>query len=148
MSQPHKILFVCSGNICRSPMAEGIAPYLGDRLGVWVEARSAGTLGIQGEPAARNAVRACQQVGVDISGHVSQGVTELLLDWADVVLTMELRHNLFVREKFPRHAEKAILLGPFGGQHEIDDPVGRWIFAFRRSRKELEKCLEGYLRRL
>ena len=147
-SSPKKLLFVCSGNICRSPMAEGMARTFGEQSGIAVDVQSAGTLGIEDHPAHERIVQACAKVGVDVYGHRSQGITDELVEWADMVLVMELAHAEFIREHHPHIGEKMFMLGNFGGLHEIDDPIGGWWFAYGRSREEVERCVRGLLSRI
>jgi protein-tyrosine-phosphatase len=91
------ILFVCLGNLCRSPMAEGIArdlvateyPGLSGRIGI----ASAGVAAMDGEPATPEAVRAMRARGIDISLHRSRRATPEIVDSSDLVLVMEDRHS-------------------------------------------------------
>ena len=100
-------------------------------------------------PADPKAVAVCGEIGVNIDSHRSQGVTNELVDWADYILVMELRHAQYVREYHPQVGEtKVLMLGTFGGQYEIPDPVGGWKFQFRRSRKQIERCISGFLGRV
>ena len=145
---PHRLLFVCTANICRSPMAEELARlYAAERQ--WnVEVRSAGTHALAGQEAAANAIKAIRDVGGDLSRHQSQPMSLDLVEWADRILVMEIRHASTIRELYPEADEKVQLLGTFGGTMEIDDPYGRWIFAFRRSRDEIRRCVETFMDRL
>jgi protein-tyrosine-phosphatase len=148
MPRPTQLVFVCSGNICRSPMAEVMSEAIGDQLGLAVRARSGGTLGLLDRPAAANAVQVCREIGVDLSGHRSQGISDELLGWADHVLVMELAHATHLREHFPSVGDKVLLLGPFAGMPEIPDPVGGWPWRFRRTRTQLDTALRALFRRL
>ena len=148
MARPLKLLFVCSGNICRSPMAEALSEAIGDELGITVRARSAGTLGIRESAAAPKAIAVCKEVGVDISAHRSQGITHELISWADWVLVMELAHASHLREYYPEVGERMLPLGNFAGTAEIPDPIGGWKWTFRRVRKQLERALRAVLPRL
>ena len=143
-----KLLMVCSGNICRSPMAEILAPMLGDRMGVDVRAKSAGTLGLVDRPADAKSVAVCRELGLDLRAHRSQPLTEDLVAWADRILVMELTHAGHVREFFPSGADKVLQLGPFAGLAEIPDPIGGWTFQFRRCRDQIQRGLEEFLRRV
>lgn len=138
---------VCSGNICRSPMAEALAPMVGDRMGVDVRAKSAGTLGLVDRPADPKSVAVCREIGLDLRAHRSQGLSDELVAWADRILVMELSHAAHVREFFPDSADKVLQLGPFAGLAEIPDPIGGWTFQFRRCRDQLERGLEAFLKR-
>lgn len=143
-----RVLFVCSGNICRSPMAEGLLRHLAETQDLGIEVASAGTLQIEGRPAEKNAVWAAGRVGVDLRAHRSQGLTRELVDWADDVLGMEVEHLTWIHANLGDVGDKARLLGPFGGSFEIADPMGGWWWAFSRCRDELASCVEGYVRRL
>ncbi len=146
--EPHRLLFVCTANICRSPMAEGLARAYGNERRWRVESRSAGTRALDGHPAAPNAVKALRELGIDIRENRSQPVTDELVAWADRILVMEMRHAQDLREEFPASDGKLQLLGTFGGIVEIADPYGGWIFRFRRSRDEIRRCVEALVDRL
>ena len=148
MSRPLRLLFVCSGNICRSPMAEVLAEARGDAIGLPVEARSAGTLGLIDRPADPKAVAVCRERGLDLSTHRSQGLTPELLAWADHIIVMEQSHAAHLREYYDVRGDKILPLGPFGGYGDIPDPIGGWTFTFRWCRRRLEASLDGLLRRL
>ena len=142
------VLFVCSGNICRSPMAEGLLRTYAEIRQRPVEVRSAGTLGIREAPADAYAVAVCAEIGVDLGGHRSQALTPELVAWADYVLVMEYAHAAVVRTMMPEVGEKVLLLGGFGRAMEIADPIGGWKFQFRWSRDEIKVAVEMFLDRL
>ncbi len=137
-------MFVCTANICRSPMAEGIARAEADRTGLPVEVRSGGVLGLQARAAAPNAIKACKEVGIDISSHSSSGITAADVAWVDAVLVMEIRHQQELHRRFPELEGRVVLLGTFGGRPEIDDPIGSWMWRFRRTRKVISHCIERF----
>ena len=147
-SRPHRLLFVCTANICRSPMAEGLARDYARRRGWPVEVRSGGIMGLMDKPAAANAVAVMKEIGVDISMHRSGGIDDELLEWADYVLVMELRHQSVLHERHPQCEGRVMMLGPFGGIHEVADPVGGWKWRFRKSRDSLKTCTEAFMDRL
>lgn len=131
------VLFVCSGNSCRSPMAEGLLRLkLPSRLQDEVVVESAGTLGIEGMPAARHSVEIVQERGGNISQHRSQGVTAELVEDADLILAMALEHVDYLHENFPQYRENVFLLKRFARNNneaasqddpdddEIFDPIG------------------------
>jgi protein-tyrosine-phosphatase len=148
VTAPHRLLFVCTANICRSPMADALARRYAEERGWTYEILSAGTHAREGDAAAANAVKAVREVGGDLSGHRSQPMTEELARWADRILVMEMRHAADVRERFPIADEKVQLLGTFGGLVEIDDPYGSWIFTYRRRRDEIRRCVEQLMDRM
>jgi protein-tyrosine phosphatase len=106
--RPLRLLFVCSGNVCRSPMAAAIADRVALELAREVEIRSAGTLGLVGRPATPSVVAACREIGLDLAAHRSQGLTEELVRWADRILVMEPEHAVRVRELVPDVGEDLV----------------------------------------
>ena len=115
------ILFVCTGNTCRSPMAEAIArDLLGDGSGVTV--RSAGVAAGEGYPATAEAQEAMKRMGLDLSAHRSQPVTRELIDGSDVIFAMTDGHRRDMLALDPSAAARVFLLDPGGGS--IPDPIG------------------------
>jgi len=142
---PHRLLFVCTANICRSPMAEALALLCAEERGWAIEARSCGVEALTGLPAAPNSIRVIDEVGGDLSRHLAQPMSEELALWADRVLVMEIRHATMIRERFPAADDKIQLLGHFGGVMEVADPYGSWVFTYRRSRDLIRRCVDGLL---
>lgn len=124
------IVFICTGNTCRSPMAAGIArKILGERLGVRpdelgakrVRVVSAGIYAASGSPATSEAVKAAAELGADLSSHASQSATADLLRRADVIYTMTESHRQEILDRYPEAAAKTSCLDPDG---DIEDPIG------------------------
>lgn len=128
-------------------MAEALAPIVGMRHAIDVEARSAGTLGLVGKPCPRQLVAVAREVGIDLTRHRSQGVTQALLDWADDVLVMEAAHAEWLAKEMPGlDLEKVVQLGPLVGRSQIDDPHGAWFKGpYRSMREEVGTALERFL---
>ena len=125
------ILFVCTGNSCRSPMAEGLfKKYLAEKLDCTIDRlvekgyiiTSTGTLGMVGFPASAGAIRACAAKGVDVSNHRSRALTGLLIEQSDVVFVMAQGHRNAVMDINPESANKCLLLAEDG---DIEDPIGQ-----------------------
>lgn len=144
------LLVVCSGNICRSPMAEGILRALLGRAPSGHEVKSAGTLDIVGRPPAGNAQLTAGERGVDLRAKRSCALDASLLDWADVVLGMERAHLDVARARARGPLPRLQLLGaeePALPGGEIPDPVGQGLEAFDECCELLWRCCERFLAR-
>lgn len=114
-----KVLMVCTGNTCRSPMAEGILKQMCTACDVL----SAGIHAADGSTASENALRVMRKRGIDISGHRAATVTASVMKQADLVLTMTRQQKQVLRLMFPEMAEKIMTLGEFAqSDAEIPDP--------------------------
>lgn len=142
------ILFVCTGNLCRSPMAAGIAKeYLSERLGVGASELesagyrvvSAGTAALEGTPASPDAVEVMNEIGIDISDHRSRPLTVQLARDADEIFVMSPHHLDAVKEIDWDSVGRAQLLSPYGS--EIQDPIGLPRNVYRRIRDELRDAI-------
>ncbi len=146
--RPTRLMFVCTANICRSPMAEGYARHLVQASGLRLEVASGGIMGIMDRPPDAMAVRTMAEIGIDISDLRSGGVPPDLLDWADYVLVMELRHQMRLRELHPAVDGKIMPLGSFGGASEVPDPIGAWRWKFRRVRGLITRSIDSFVQNL
>jgi len=148
-TRPHRLLLVCTANICRSPMAEAFAKSYGRERGWAIEAMSAGVSAFSDNRAAPRSVKAMAELGIDIGPHRSRPIDEEHMLWADYVLVMELRHATRIRELWPQQEGKVMMLGNFGGVMEIDDPYGSWFMGrYRRCRDEIQRCTHTFIDRL
>jgi protein-tyrosine phosphatase len=141
-----RVLVVCSGNICRSPMAEGILRHLAAEAGMPLELRGAGTLKIVGRPPSAEAVEACREKGVDISGLRSAALDEERLEWADQVLCMAQHHVESCLALAP--SADVVRLGQWSTVlpgEDIADPVGQPLPAFRTTYKILDDACRAWI---
>jgi protein arginine phosphatase len=118
-------LFICTGNTCRSPMAEAILKHVSDdKLNV----QSAGLFAVPGSPANEKAIQVLQNKSIPIS-HQSQAISKSLLEWADIVLTMTMEHKQVINQRYSSFAEKVYTLKEYvsliEGKNEIWDEIKR-----------------------
>jgi protein-tyrosine phosphatase len=145
------ILFVCSGNTCRSPMAEAITRrVLAERLHVpepelerkGISVISAGSYAMPGAPAAAAAVEAVKGMGADLSHHRSRPLTVELIHQADMIFTMGRSHAMAVQALVPSATDKVATLDPAG---DIEDPIGGDTALYRTLAGQLQTLIEKRL---
>jgi protein-tyrosine phosphatase len=148
------VLFVCTGNTCRSPLAEGLAKkVLADRLGCTVDelpARgfwvlSAGVATYGGSPAAMEAVTVAAEFGADLSGHASRPVNPQLLLAADDVIAMTRSHLHALASRFPVTGPTGPAVRLLGGEEDLDDPIGAGEEVYRECARTILRYLERFL---
>ena len=150
-----KVLFVCTGNTCRSPMAEGILKKMLEDKGAGnLEVTSAGTHGLPNAPASLFAIQVVGERGVDLSRHRSRRLTPEMIKQADLILAMSPEHLGYMKRIEGTAGHKAYLLKAFpredpasnkgsdGGVLSIEDPIGGRPEDYERSFKEIEKEIE------
>ena len=154
------ILFVCTGNTCRSAMAEGIfKKILKERKedNSSFNILSAGISALPGISPTPEAIKVMSEQGIDISQHHAQELREEIIKKADLILVMANEHKEYVHKEFPFAQNKTFLLKKFTlnnktesnqkneRNYEIIDPIGRKIEFYRIIARELKKNLEKIL---
>jgi protein-tyrosine-phosphatase len=154
----YKIVYVCTGNTCRSPMAEGILKKrLADAGYKDVHVLSAGIGTLDGYPATPTGVNTAQKHGIDISEHHSRRLTGKLFKEVDLVFALADNHYEFMRN-FPDADKKLFMVKGFPRQeladkeHSVDDPLGgtleEYEATFQEIEREIVRSLPDILRRI
>ena len=125
-----KILFVCTGNTCRSPMAEAILRHVNKD----VEVQSAGIFAANGGQANPYTVEVLQTNGIGCV-HDSQPVTNAIMQWADVVLTMTVSHQAHLKMEYPQYIDKihALLTYVTDEHTNVMDPYGGTLIDYEET---------------
>ena len=147
-----KILFVCTGNMCRSPMAVGLVkkalPQGGD-----VEISSAGLIVSDGLPASPNAIKVMAEEDIDISGHQSRHLTREIVTGTNVIFVMTQWHkleliNLLEKPGKEIYLIKELMKNKLRGSLDIEDPIGKSIVFYRKCRDEIKKAVPTMLEKI
>ncbi|MBU0518051.1 hypothetical protein KKA00_11255 [bacterium] len=141
-----QILTICTGNICRSPMAEALLKKkIGPKLAKYVHVASAGTHAMEGMPASHTGIATAVKMNVDLSLHSSQPLTPYLIGRSDIILAMQPEHVKIVLRLAPTAGPRTFLLKEFGmpkGYNPqgsiIDDPIAQSDEFYDRVYKELD----------
>ena len=144
---PRKVLFICSGNICRSAYAPVVFNRLLAKKNMSCRIFSAGTLRISGREAAPNMIRAAQELGDDLTHHRSTPLSAPLLQASDVIFVMSPEHVKVCCEFQPDCAPRICVLAHWlePAAIEIPDPMGSPYEAYQRAVAQINQALEHWL---
>jgi len=131
-----RILFVCSGNSCRSPMAQAITEKMIGNLRI--EISSAGTDTSFYNRASQETIEVLKEVGIDITHFVSSSVTEQMLAFSDLIFVMEEKHKERILQLFPQAYDKTFVLN-------VPDPAGGNIFHYREIRDIITDRIKNFV---
>jgi len=146
--QIENILFVCTGNICRSPFAQGLFAKYVAQLGLkGVTGDSAGLLALPDNAATYLAQRVAGEHGVSLTEHKAKSVSKELAAWSDLILVMEKSHEHALMAAFPEVAGKVLLLRHFARygsrRRGIADPYGLEYEAYRFCFLDIQDAISG-----
>ncbi len=142
--ETHAVLFVCSANICRSPMAEWLLRHLVRAEADHWDIASAGVWALPGNPAAENTVAVLRRRGIEIQGHISKEITREMMNTYQLILTMERGQKEALQLAFPEHAQKVFLLSEMvSSSYEIVDPIGKSPEEYEATAEEIEMILRA-----
>jgi protein-tyrosine phosphatase len=148
------ILFVCTGNTCRSPMAAALMKRkILEKFGetyrghaVPIRTHSAGVSAFGGDPASHGARQAMRGFGLRLDEHQSAQLNASMVDQADLILVMGQRHRNVIVSQWPEAASKVHLLASDGG--EISDPFGGPSEVYQRCAEQLERHTNAWIQRI
>lgn len=139
-----KILVVCTGNICRSPAAEGLLKHYLKDTHPDIMIQSAGTHALIGHPADQNATDVLQERGIDITAHRARQLKHELVGWSDLILVMEKHHLKDIGGRFPSAIGKVIGLGKWQNI-DIPDPFRQSKAIFLENITLIDACVKDWL---
>lgn len=152
---PRRLLFVCKGNICRSPFAARVAGLrLAGLAAQQVECRSAGFRVSRETKSPPQAVEACKRFGVSLDDHVSVALDEGLMRSSDAVIVMEAAHYALLVRQYPAYRDRVLLLPLFApatsgtrghARYNITDPYGRPVPDFEACYERIDEALDELL---
>ena len=139
-----RLLFVCSGNTCRSPLAGVLARQIADDRAMNVVVASAGISAVDGAPASGHARTVAAALGGSLADHKSMRVTRGLLGAADRVLSMTAAHRDQLLASWPELSDRVMTLGEASGVDvDVDDPWGGSFEDYERCAAQLGRMLRA-----
>ena len=145
-----KVLFICTANVCRSPMAERLFAHEVSKtdLPKRIISYSAGLSAMDGDKASQNSIDACKELGLDITDHKSTGLTRTSLEEASVVFCMTESHRALINMYFDLPQGYPIfLMREFveEGAKELPDPYGQDIDVYRECRDRMLEAIPSLM---
>ena len=148
-----KVMFICTGNICRSAMAEGMFRKMTENMGD-IEVFSCGVYAETGDYATYNAVEAAKEYDADISSHRATNIRESEIEKMDLILCATNSHKQSVLYLYPGLKGKVFTMKEYaridknGQDMDIKDPWGYDEYVYRRCAEEINECLEKTLEKI
>ena len=148
-----KIMFICTGNICRSAMAEGYLKKRAQEENIQVEVCSSGIYGEEGSEASYLAKEAMKEYDVDLKAHIATVTAKSNIKEMDLILCATTSHKRIINQMYPDLAEKTYTIKEYAyGQDcrdlDISDPWGYDITVYRRCAAELTNAIEEIIKKI
>lgn len=147
-----KVMFICTGNICRSAMAEGIFKKIVKEKMKDVQVYSCGIYAEDGDYATYNAIEAAKYYDVDISNHRATNIRNSQIEKMDIILCATSSHKNIVKLMYPNLENKIYTIKEYAGLDkngtDIEDPWGYDIQTYRKCIIEINKCLEKIIEKI
>ena len=138
----NSILFICSANICRSPMVMGLLRSMVEDSSDQWKIESAGVWDMGGQQVAPNTQLVLKERGIDLNDHTSRTVTGTMLSEFNLVLVMEDIHKEVLKLAFPQYTDRIYMLSEMVGEfYNIVDPIGSSLADFEETALEMERIL-------
>ena len=139
-ARPFTVLFVCTGNTCRSALAQAIFSQKSREAGLEIRFLSAGTTALEGDPASAHARTVAREKGLDLDSHVAAAVSAEHVAQADVILTMREAQKAEILARFPEAGGKVFVIGEYldNSGHEVPDPFGLGLDEYRKTAATIE----------
>ncbi len=149
-----KILFVCTGNTCRSPMAEALFnnAVLHSRLPYQVTSSSAGLYAVSGDRVSPEVLSLLSQEGLDLNEHSATLLNQALVEDSDLILVMTGTHKHELYSIFPDAVKKTYLLKEFAGENhihgDINDPLGQGLEKYQQVLEDIRLCIKKIISKM
>ena len=138
----NSVLFICSANVCRSPMAMGLLRSMVEDSSDQWKIESAGVWDMGGQQVAANTQLILKERGIDLNDHTSRNVSGTMLSEFNLVLVMEDIHKEVLKLAFPEYTDRIYMLSEMVGEfYDIVDPIGGSLADFEETALEMERIL-------
>ena len=144
-----KIIFLCTGNTCRSPMAEVLAKDEAKKNSLELDISSRGIAVFFPSNASPHAIEAMKEYGLDLTNHISKAILEKKKKNADIILTMTNNHKRDLINRFSNYTDKIFTLKEFVGESgDVEDPFGASLKVYKDCANSIEDLIKKLMQKL